>query len=58
MSPTVKVKSKLSLLTGKKLKNVQTKNIFEAGNCSFKVNNRNTRAKCELCSKLTIKAPE
>ena len=24
----------------------------------FKLNNRNTRAKCEICSKLTIKTPE
>ena len=24
----------------------------------FKVNNRNTRARCEICSKLTIKTPE
>ena len=24
----------------------------------FKVNNRNTRMKCETCSKLTIKTPE
>ena len=24
----------------------------------FKVNNRNTRARCEICSKLTIKIPE
>ena len=24
----------------------------------FKVNNRNTRKKCEICSKLTIKTPE
>ena len=24
----------------------------------FKVNNRNTRAKCEICSKLAIKIPE
>ena len=24
----------------------------------FKVNNRNTRKRCELCSKLTIKTPE
>ena len=24
----------------------------------FKVNNRNTSAKCEICSKLTIKIPE
>ena len=29
-----------------------------AGNCMFKVNNRNTRARCEICSKLTIKTPE
>ena len=29
-----------------------------AGNCMFKVNNRNTRTKCEICSKLTIKTPE
>ena len=24
----------------------------------FKVNNRNTRTRCEICSKLTIKVPE
>ena len=24
----------------------------------LKVNNRNTRARCEMCSKLTIKTPE
>ena len=24
----------------------------------FKVDNRNTRARCEICSKLTIKTPE
>ena len=24
----------------------------------FKANNRNTRTKCEICSKLTIKIPE
>ena len=29
-----------------------------AGNYMFKVNNRNTRARCEICSKLTIKIPE
>ena len=28
------------------------------GNCIFKVNNRNTRVKCEICSKLTRKTPE
>ena len=26
--------------------------------CMFKVNNRNTRARCEICSKLTKKIPE
>ena len=29
-----------------------------ADNYIFKVNNRNTRTKCEICSKLTIKIPE
>ena len=26
--------------------------------CLLKVNNRNTRTRCEICSKLTIKTPE
>ena len=30
-------------------------NCFPAGNYMFKVNNRNTRKRCEICSKLTIK---
>ena len=29
-----------------------------AGNYILKVNNRNARTKCEICSKLTIKTPE
>ena len=29
-----------------------------ASNGMFKVNNRNTRTRCEICSKLTIKIPE
>ena len=29
-----------------------------AGNYMFKVNDRNNRIKCEICSKLTIKTPE
>ena len=29
-----------------------------AGNYMFKVTNKNTRARCEICSKLTIKTPE
>ena len=28
------------------------------GNYMFKINNRHTRTRCEVCSKLTIKAPE
>ena len=31
---------------------------FPAGNYMFKVNNRNTRTRCEICSKLAIKIPE
>ena len=31
--------------------------IIPAGNYMFKVNNRNTRARCEVCSKLIIKIP-
>ena len=35
--------------------------FFEKGlhfNYMFKVNNRNSRTRCEICSKLTIKTPE
>ena len=32
--------------------------IYPAGNHMFKVNNRNTRTGCEICSKLTTKIPE
>ena len=32
--------------------------MYPAGNYMFKVNNRNTRKRCEICSKLTIKIPE
>ena len=31
---------------------------ISVGNHMFKVNNRNSRTKCEICSKLTIKTPE
>ena len=31
---------------------------YPAGNYMFKVNNRNTRTRCKICSKLTIKTPE
>ena len=32
--------------------------ITPVGNYMFKVNNRNTRTKCEICSKLTIDTTE
>ena len=32
--------------------------IYPAGNYMFKANSRNTRTRCEICSKLTIKTPE
>ena len=31
--------------------------VIPDGNCMFKVNNRNTRIRSEMCSKLTIKTP-
>ena len=31
---------------------------YPAGNYMFKVNNRSTRTRCKICSKLTIKTPE
>ena len=31
---------------------------FPAGNNMFKINNRNTRTRCEICSKLTIETLE
>ena len=37
---------------------VQEKSTNPAGNYLLKVNNRNTRTRCEICSKLTIKTPE
>ena len=33
------------------------KNTSPAGNYMFKVNNRDARKSCEICSKLTIKIP-
>ena len=31
---------------------------YQVGIYMFKVNNRNTRARCAICSELTIKTPE
>ena len=36
----------------------QRRTIIPARICMFKVNNENTKAICEICSKLTIKMPE
>ena len=36
----------------------QLKQILPTGIYLFKVNNKNTRTRCEICSKLTIKTPE
>ena len=33
-------------------------NLIPAGYYMFKVNNRNTKKKCGICSKLIIKKPE
>ena len=38
--------------------NSSSQNTIPTGNYMFKVNNRNTRTRCEICSKLTIKTPE
>ena len=37
------------------VENFSSKGRLPTGNYMFKVNNRNTRARCEICSKLTIK---
>ena len=36
-------------------KKFMCRRVFPANNYLFKVNNRNTRKRCEICSKLTIK---
>ena len=37
---------------------LQHKTWSPAGNYMFKVNNRNTRTRCEISSKPTVKTPE
>ena len=32
--------------------------LYQAGDYMFKVNNRNTRTRCKICSKSTVKNPE
>ena len=39
-------------------RNMNRVRLVQAVNYMFKVNNRNTRIRCEVCSKLTIKIPE
>ena len=41
-----------------KIFNVKHSWMYPAGIYLLKVNNRNTRTRCEICSKLTIKTPE
>ena len=31
---------------------------YGEGNCIFKINNRNSKARCEICLKLTMKTPK
>ena len=50
-----KANSKRKVLQRKRFERIY---IYPAGNYMFKVNNRNTRTRCETCSKLTIKTPE
>ena len=40
------------------IKIFKEKRIIPAGIYLFKVNNRNTKTRCKICSKLTIKIPE
>ena len=48
----------INRLISKRLSNIYLGKSYPAGNYMFKVNNRNTRTRCEICSKLTIKTPE
>ena len=69
-SPNIRYKNLLNGLKGLKKKELfSIKFLFNniltscakansAGTYLLKVNNRNTRTRCEICSKLTIKVPE
>ena len=52
------MKKTRSKITPDSCRNLQTMLDFPANIYLFKVNNRNTRKRCEICSKLTIKTPE
>ena len=40
------------------LKNQEINCSYPVGNYMFKVNNTNTKIRCEICSKLTLKGSE
>ena len=40
------------------LNNLKLSNYVPTDNCMFNNNNKNTRTRCEVCSKLTKKTPE
>ena len=42
----------------KKTQSINKNKVYPAGIYMFKVNNRSTRTRCDICSKLTIKTPE
>ena len=44
--------------TGTKKEDKRNSQHYSANIYSFKFNNRNTRKRCEICLKLTIKTPE
>ena len=50
----------LDLLTPHKLetRSIEILQVNPAGNYMFKVNTRNTRARCEICSESTTKIPK
>ena len=50
--------SKLTIETLEKGVKASKLTYHPAGIYLLKVNNRNTRKRCEICSKLTIKTPE
>ena len=35
-----------------------SRGVISVGYCMFKVNNKNTKTRCKICSKLTTKTPE
>ena len=54
----MKIFSSVELWAFQIYRNVLVKIVNPSGNYVFKVYNRNTRTRCEICSKLTIKTAE